>query len=80
MRVATGAPDACTQAAARPSPAGHSSTSVDEQMSIAEAQRGWNGQPLGRWRGSGGSPGTPDGFMRNAGSPMIGKAALSARV
>ena len=81
MRSATGAAgdvNAGGRAARRP--LGHSSTSVDEQMSIAALQRGWNGQPLGSRRGSGGSPATPEGFIRNAGSPITGKAAPSARV
>ncbi len=41
--------------------------------------RGWNGQPPGRLRGSGGSPSRPDGLIRNDGSPITGNAAASAR-
>ena len=45
-----------TQAARRPSPAGHSATSTVGQAAIDTGQRGWNGQPRGRSPGSGGSP------------------------
>src|SRR5439155_17931084 len=53
-----------TQAARRPAPADQSSTATLGHSSRATAHRGWNEQPLGRSRGSGGSPPRPDGAMR----------------
>ena len=63
-----------------PSPAGHSSTSGREHSATATGQRGWNGHPIGIARGSGGSPASPDGFMRCEWSPIRGNAAASAAV
>ena len=68
------------QAARRPGPAGQSSTSSDGHSARTTGQRGWKVQPDGSSRGSGGSPGRPDGLRRKAGSPITGNAAASARV
>ena len=56
----------CTHAARRPAPAGHSSTSTVAHSGSATGQRGWNGQPAGMSRGSGGSPPRPDGRQPEA--------------
>src|SRR5262249_46038881 len=67
-----------THAARRSGPAVRNDMSTVEHSGTVTGQRGWNGQPLGRSRGSGGSPGRPRGARRDAGSPMIGNAWASA--
>ena len=63
-----------------PAPPARARPSAREHTGRTSGQRGWNGHPDGRSRGSGGSPARPDGFIRNAGSPIVGNAAASARV
>ncbi len=63
-----------------PGPAGHSWTGVLPQTSCTSGQRAAKGRPRPSAAGSGGSPGSPAGAMREAGSPMVGKARESARV
>ncbi len=67
-------------AALRPGPEARSSGSRFEHSSKTNGQRGWNEQPDGIFCGSGGSPPSPVGFLRNRSSPISGNAAASAFV
>ncbi len=65
-----------------PGPGGsdsHSSISALVHSSMTTGQRGANGQPGSTRLASGGSPGSPAGASRDAGSPIFGNAAASAR-
>ena len=57
-----------------------SSGSRFEHSSKTNGHRGWNEQPDGIFCGSGGSPPSPVGFLRNRSSPISGNAAASAFV
>src|SRR5690606_17639446 len=67
-----------THEATRSGPAGHSSTSVVAHSGRARGHRGWKAHPDGTAAGSGGSPPSPRGRPRAAGSPILGKAAARA--
>src|SRR5205085_7913686 len=78
--AASSAPGTRRHAARLPSETRYSAGSTVGHGSNAFGQRGWNEHPVGRSDGNGGSPGSPEGALRNRESPISGKAAASASV
>ena len=79
-RVTRGPPPACRRRPGRRSSRRSSGTTWSHSSNRC-GQRGWNVQPDGSSRGSGGSPGSPAGAYRAAGSPIRGNdAGQRARV
>src|SRR4029453_11998928 len=79
-RAAATAPSTSRHAARRPSPAGYRDGTTSRHGSNTSGQRGWKGHPPGISCGSGGSPPSPEGALRNRGSPICGNDAASAFV